>query len=163
MGTWSKPLFVTACETDVDLSSYTIDIRTMPKEVLQRWQHNAFFSESKDIWTLPECMDTGCDTHKILDYMTAEASRRWSDLFDMVYTKYPDMPTIVFHFLCTDTNEPFYFVKSRTDKNLWMWIGQSESLLYQKHTPRGDRPFTFQETKYRAVWRKASFRPLRLQ
>lgn len=55
-------------------------------------------------------MVTGCDTHKIMDHMDNSQISRWLEMFDVLLAQNPSLITAEFHFFCTDSDEPYYFL-----------------------------------------------------
>ena len=141
MGTWSKPLFATVSSGSPD--DYVIDTSSMSERELDRWRSAAFLEDTsftltdlleaaeKTRWTLTEFMDTHCDTHKIIDHMDREQIVRWEVLFRQLYTTYPTLERLAFHFFCSDGKFPYFLTMDReADAPLLLCQGHSESLKY---------------------------------
>ena len=140
MGTWSYPLFATVDAGSPD--DYVIDITTMSETEIAHWRHAAFLGdESKTRWTLTEFMNTRCDTHKIIDHMGREQIMRWEGLFRQLYTAYPSLTRLAFHFFTSDGGFPYCLTMDRgTDAKLLLCCGHSESFKYFR--PRWSWPWT---------------------
>ena len=135
MGTWSKPLFATVSGADGAAGSpddYVIDTSVMTEQEMERWRNTAFLEDAgKTRWTLNEFMNTGCDTHKIIDHMGYDQVVRWEKLFRQLYAAYPTMTRLAFHFFCIDGRFPYYLTMDReADSKLLLFYGHSESLMY---------------------------------
>jgi hypothetical protein len=141
MGTWSRPLFVTVGVGAPE--NYIIDISLMSPQELARWRHAAFMDRTEDAsktcWNLTEFMNTHCDTHKIIDHMDREQILRWEGLFRGLYSLYPALTNLAFHFFCRDGQFPYFLTMDRGDEaKLTMCVGHSESYVYfQPRRPRG--------------------------
>jgi hypothetical protein len=151
MGTWSRPLFVSVSPGIP--SDYKIDLSKFTDKEMDDWSGSAFFREiyddetktyvKKNIWTLEEFMNTGCESHRLLDHMTNRVIRSWLMLFRHILTENPTLDNAQFHFFCTDSQEPYYFDLRREqfeavdDSNQYvpMYIGQTKSLRYFKPNP----------------------------
>jgi hypothetical protein len=155
MGTWSRPLFVSVSSGSP--SDYKIDLSKFTQKEIDDWSGSAFFLDiydnktkvynKKTIWTLEEFMNTGCESHRLLDHMTNRVIRSWLMLFCHILTENPTLDNAQFHFFCTDSQEPYYFdlrresienIDKMEDKSLEflpMYIGRSKSSKYFKPNP----------------------------
>jgi hypothetical protein len=170
MGTWSRPLF--AVTTPAKPSSYILDTSALTKRQREDWRSNAFLItqneketdtfEEKFVWNLDEFMDTECDTHKIMDYMGAEAIRRWQSLFDLLAEQNPTLECVQFHFYCSDTGEPFMFSWKRGVEHFRMNVGSCDSIWYSTlqsdKEAEYDRGWSFDIEKYREHHAKVQYR-----
>ena len=87
-------------------------------------------------------MNTGCETHKIMDYMDSAQKMRWKSLIQQLYATYPTLGNVAFHFFCRDGHFPYYLTMNRGDpRTLDLYYGHSESYRYFR-PPRGAWPFT---------------------
>jgi hypothetical protein len=174
MGTWSRPLFATVSPGLP--SDYVIDLTKLSEATIAAWQHAAFLhNTTKQRVTLSEFMNTGCDTHKIMDHMDSSQIYRWLDLFKHILEVNPTLQEAQFHFYCVDTNEPYYFslVRDREDvpTTLFMFVGQSESIYYfkkrvyyfKKRDYDEEPRLIFREDEYTRVWKTCDFRVLCLR
>jgi len=102
MGTWSQPLFARVSHGIPE--DYVLDVSDWPAEILHAWRHAAFLGEdtTKTGWNLSEFMNTGCDTHKILDHLDLGQRLRWYHLMTTLMEKYPVLEWIQFHFYSSD-------------------------------------------------------------
>ncbi len=140
MGTWSRPLFATVSTGAPE--DYVIDTSLMTHETIAQWRHAAFlgYDTSKTRWTLNEFMTTECDSHKIIDHMDRTQVVRWEALFRQLYTAYPALNKVAFHFFCSDGAFPYYLTMDRgDDEKLYLCQGHSESYVYFK--PQKQRGF----------------------
>jgi hypothetical protein len=138
MGTWSRPLFATVGAGSAE--DYVIETSSMSEEELARWRNAAFLNDATQTrWNLVEFMNTDCDTHKIIDHMDREQTLRWETLFRRLYTAYPSLARLSFHFFCSDGRFPYYLTMDRGDgAKLKLCYGHSESYMYfRPQRPRG--------------------------
>jgi hypothetical protein len=161
MGTWSKPLFATVSPGTPE--DYCIDISEFSEDTLCKWKHTAFFDcETKESYTLSEFMDTGCDSHRIMDYMNNEQIHRWTSLFAYLSKKYPTLTKCALHFYCSDERKPYYFAWDRTKhgaepRHFSMHVGYPDSIHYFtiENDPENSRKqLLFREELYSENWRK---------
>ena len=114
MGTWSTPLFVSVAPGNPE--DYHIDTTKLSSETIESWRKSAFLQDiyntttkkwvPQTSYTLDEFMDTGCDTHKLLDYVDNEKITMWLDMFTHMLGENPTLEHAQFHFFCTDSQEP---------------------------------------------------------
>jgi hypothetical protein len=159
MGTWSRPLFATVGVGAP--SDYVIDISIMSEEERVRWRHSAFLNDAtKTRWNLVEFMNTGCDTHKIIDHMDREQTLRWETLFRQLYSAYPALRDLAFHFYCSDGSFPYFLTMgNESGAKLELHYGHSESYKYFR--PRWHFPWTAVELReppqFMPEWYRAAY------
>jgi hypothetical protein len=160
MGTWSRPLFATVGVGAPE--DYVIDTSLMTAEELGRWRTAAFLDRgdaSQTRWTLTEFMNTGCNTHKIIDHMDREQIVRWEKLFRQLYAAYPSLTKLVFHFFCSDGGFPYYLTMDRgDDAKLYLCHGHSESHKYFRR-PTGFWPWqaSGEPAEFMPEWYRRAF------
>ena len=162
MGTWSRPLFA---KTSPGVpSDYMLDTSAMSAKEIQEWKHNAFLDlvHEKTILNLEEFMNTGCDTHKIMDYMTSSAIWRWQSFFYLLATQNPTLESVQFHFFCLDSREPFMFEWKRGVEHFTMNVGSDDSIWYTTKNPKypeyDEPPLLFDEEEYKKNHEKVIYR-----
>jgi len=171
MGTWSRPLFAKVSSGNPD--DWFIDYTDWPIARVGEWHHAAFLHDLKQTrLSLTEFMNTGFDTHKIMNHMSPEQIQRWLDLFRDIYTQNPTLEWVQFHFYCSDTKVPYYLTcRQSLPSVLEMAICESNSRYYLRrkrsiwewftHTAESQELF-FDEKAYKAAQDRCIFRTLKL-
>lgn len=116
MGTWSQPLF--ACVSHGNPEDYVFDVSDWPAKILHTWRHSAFLGDdpTKTLWNLSEFMNTGYDSHKILDHLDNGQRLRWYQLMTALIEKYPVLEWIQFHFYSSDAEFAYCLELRRAEK-----------------------------------------------
>jgi hypothetical protein len=155
MGTWSKPLFATVSPGTPD--DYEIVLSELPTDQVHAWKNAAFFESNTSTYTLSEFMNTGCDTHKIMDHMNNNQIYRWLSLFSYLAKKYPVLNEVAFHFYCSDDHKAYYFMWKRQKDGespivLKMHVGSYDSVYYFTIDPEHPRRLVFHKDMYLHYW-----------
>ena len=157
-------------------SDYAFRLSDMTEADRQIWKRNGFFPgehRHSDTWTLREFMDTGCDSHMILDHMRDDQSGRdmlgaWLRLLGLLAASYneDELDEVAFHFFCVDRQLPYYILWRRSEDGerptvLRLYVGNTESVYYFRPTtdPEGAPCLLFDEKAYHRNWEKAAFVP----
>ncbi len=163
MGVDSEPLFTTSFPGLPE--DYVITVSELSEEDITSWRNGGFLDSVKESYTLSEFMNTGCDSHKLMGYLTGNKVSLWLNLFDYLAKKYPTLNELTFHFYCSDDKEPFYFQWKRTNllthKDLQVHVGSNESIYWFTNPDSKQDNYNrlvFQKDMYVKNWRKASFR-----
>jgi hypothetical protein len=155
MGTWSTPLFATVSPGTPE--DYEIVLSDLSETLVNEWKHVAFFKSGAPTYTLTEFMNTGCDTHKIMDHMNNDQIRRWLSLFSYLAKKYPSLNEVAFHFYCSDEHKAYSFRWDRTKHGdepnvLYMHVGSYDSVYYFTIDPEHPRRRIFHRDMYEKYW-----------
>jgi hypothetical protein len=133
MGTWSRPLFARVSHGKP--ADYSVS------RPATGWRGSAFFETKPEeaTYTLEEFMNTGCESHRILDYMGTEAIADWKGLCAGLMERYPVLEWVEFHFYSRDAEFPYCLRYARSDGHLMMCQGAARDPLFM----RKQRPPTF--------------------
>jgi hypothetical protein len=114
MGTWSRPLFARVSHGSP--GDYSV---TRPAAATG-WRGSAFFETKAagESYTLSEFMDTGCNSHKILDHLGSEQIADWKGLCAGLMARYPVLEWVEFHFYSSDAGFPYCLRYARSDGHL---------------------------------------------
>lgn len=168
-------------------SDYSFRLSDMTEADRQIWKRNGFFPgehRHSDTWTLREFMDTGCDSHMILDHLGKDPEGRdmlgaWLRLLALLALSYTktgvkggsapfedELDEVAFHFFCVDRQLPYYILWKRSEDGerptvLRLYVGNAESVYYFRTTtdPEGAPCLLFDEKAYLKNWEKAAFVP----
>jgi hypothetical protein len=87
MGVDSEPLFATSSPGLPE--DYVITVSELSEEHVTSWRNGGFLDSDKDSFTLSEFMNTGCNSHKLLGYLTGNKVTLWLNLFDYLVKSIP--------------------------------------------------------------------------
>jgi hypothetical protein len=127
MGTWSRPLFVRVSHG-------------APADYIARktpgWEGTGFFEDSGTTCTLEEFMQTGCDSHQILDHMDYQKERAWRMMCGALFTEYPALEWVEFHFYSRDAQMAYCLRFVRGEERLMLCKAGSQDPLFMQRRGR---------------------------